>query len=81
MLQIKAGLLGSQVLSPKELEALSKLPAREVLVAQLLGVLQGVPTALVSVLSGVIRNLLYALKGIQEQKGGAPEAAEAETAG
>jgi large subunit ribosomal protein L10 len=75
MLQIKAGVLGGQVLSAKDLEALSKLPAKEILLAQLLGVLQGVPTALVSVLSGVIRNMLYALKAIQDQKGGAPEAA------
>lgn len=79
MLQIKGGVLGGQVLTAKDLEALSRLPAREVLLAQLLGVLQAVPTSLVTVLSGVIRNLLYALKAIKDQKGGdAPEAAAAE---
>ena len=70
MLQIKAGVLGGQVLSAKDLEALSKLPAREVLLAQLLGVLQGVPTALVTVLAGVIRNLLYVLVAFKDKKGG-----------
>jgi large subunit ribosomal protein L10 len=73
-LKIKAGLLAGALLSAKDLEALSKLPPREVLLAQLLGVLQGVPTALVTVLSGVMRHLLYALNAIKEQKGGAPEA-------
>jgi large subunit ribosomal protein L10 len=76
-LQIKAGVLGDQVLSAKDLEALSKLPGKEVLLAQLLGVLQGVPTALVMVLSGVIRNLLYALNAIKDQKGGGVPEAEA----
>jgi len=75
MLQIKAGVLGGQVLSAKDLEALSKLPAREVLLAQLLGVLQGVPTALVTVLSGVIRNLLGVLVALKDKK------AESEPAG
>ena len=37
-LVIKGGALGGQALSLKDLEALSKLPAREVLLAQLLGV-------------------------------------------
>jgi large subunit ribosomal protein L10 len=75
LLQIKAGVLGGQMLSAKDLEALSKLPAKEVLLAQLLGVLQGVPTALVMVLSGVIRNLLNVLVALRDKK------AESEPAG
>jgi len=67
-LMIKAGALGGQGLTLKDLEALSKLPAREVLLAQLLGVLQGVPTALVTVLSGVIRNLLNVLVALKDKK-------------
>jgi large subunit ribosomal protein L10 len=77
-LMIKAGALGGQVLTLKDLEALSKLPAREVLLAQLLGVLQGVPTALVTVLSGVIRNLLNVLVALKDKKA-ASEPAAAET--
>jgi large subunit ribosomal protein L10 len=75
-LQIKGASLGGQVLTLKDLEALSKLPAREVLLAQLLGVLQGVPTALVTVLAGVIRNLLNVLVALKDKKG-ETEAAEA----
>lgn len=75
LLKIKVGVLGGQVMSPQEIDALAKLPAREVLLAQLLGVLQGVPTALVTVLSGVIRNLLNVLTALKDQK------AEAEPGG
>jgi large subunit ribosomal protein L10 len=76
-LQIKAGVLGGQVLSAKDLEALSKLPAREVLLARLLGVLQAVPTALVTVLSGVVRNLLNVLVAVRDQKAAAAPAGAA----
>jgi large subunit ribosomal protein L10 len=81
LLGIKAGALGGQILTPKDLETLAKLPAREVLLAQLLGVLQGVPTALVTVLAGVIRNLLNVLVAVKDQKAEAePAVAEAEPA-
>jgi large subunit ribosomal protein L10 len=79
-LQIKAGVLGGQLLSSKDLEALSKLPAREVLLAQLLGVLQGVPTALVTVLAGVVRNLLNVLVALKDQKAASEPAPAAEAA-
>jgi large subunit ribosomal protein L10 len=81
-LQIKAGVLQGQALTLKDLEALAKLPAREVLLAQLLGVMQGVPRGLVTVLSAVIRNLLNVLVAIKDKKAetepaAAPEAAAA----
>ncbi|MBM4293715.1 MAG: 50S ribosomal protein L10 [Deltaproteobacteria bacterium] len=77
--KLKAGVMGGALLLPPDIEALSKLPAKEVLLAQLLGVMKGVPTALVTVLSGVIRNLLNVLVALKEQKegknGGAEETA------
>jgi ribosomal protein L10 len=80
-LVIKAGALGGQALTVKDLEALSKLPAREVLLGQLLGVLQGVPTGLVTVLAGVIRNLLNMLVALKDKKAdGEPAAAATEAA-
>ncbi len=86
-LVIKAGALGGQALSVKDLEALSKLPAREVLLAQLLGVMQGVPTALVAVLAAVPRGLLNVLVALKDKKAesepavaAAPEAPEAPAA-
>lgn len=73
--KLKAGVLAGQVLTAQEVDALSKLPDREILLSQFLGVLQGVPTALVTVLAGVIRNLLNVLVALKEKK------AESEPAG
>jgi len=83
LLTIKGGVMGGQPLTTQEVEALSKLPAREVLLAQFLSVLQAPAQGLVTVLSGVIRNFLNVLVAIRDQKGEeAPAAAaspEAET--
>ena len=77
-LVIKAGALGGKALTLQDLEALSKLPAKEVLLAQLLGVMNGVPTALVSVLAAVIRGLLNVLVALKDKKAESePEAAAA----
>jgi large subunit ribosomal protein L10 len=81
--KLKAGVLSGQMLTAQELDALSKLPDREVLLSQFLGVLQGVPTALVMVLAGVIRNLLNVLVALKDKKAEAepaPAAAAAEPA-
>jgi large subunit ribosomal protein L10 len=77
LFRIKGGVIGGQTLTAKDVDALSKLPDREVLLAQLLGLLQAPPQALVTVLSGVIRNFLNLLVAIRDQKGGgkAPVAA------
>jgi large subunit ribosomal protein L10 len=75
LLAIKGAVLSGEFLSPKDLEALSKLPAREVLLAQFLGVLRGVPTGLVTVLAGVIRSLLNVLAAHRDQQAAAEGAA------
>ena len=67
-LALKGAVLRGQLLSARDLEALSKLPSREVLLAQFLGLLQGMPTALVMVLAGVIRNLLNVLVAYRDKK-------------
>lgn len=74
-LQIKAGHLGGKLLGPDEYEKLAKLPAREILLAQLVGTLSGNMRSLVSLLSGIQRKFLYALQAIGEKKeSSAPEA-------
>jgi large subunit ribosomal protein L10 len=79
LLKIKGGVMGGKPLTAKEVDSLSKLPAREVLLGQLLGLLQTPPQALVTVLSGVIRNFLNVLVAIRDQKGeGEAPAAQAE---
>lgn len=76
LLKIKGGVMGGQPLTAKEVDALSKLPSREVLLAQLLGLLQATPQALVTVLSGVLRNFLNVLVAIRDQKDGGEAPAE-----
>jgi hypothetical protein len=77
LLKIKGGIIGGQTLTAQEVDALSKLPAREVLLAQLLGLLQAPTQSLVNVLSGVIRNFLNVLVAIRDQKEGGEAPAEA----
>lgn len=67
-LKLKGGFLEGKILSAEGVEDLSKLPAREVLLASLLGTLKSPPTALVNVLSGILRKLLWALRAIEERK-------------
>ncbi len=66
---IRGGSLDGKVLSVEDVEALSKLPGREQLLAQLLATMNAVPTNFVSLLANTVRGLLYALKAIEEQKG------------
>ena len=67
-LKLKAGLLEGRILSAEGIEELSKLPSREILLASLLGTLKSPPTALVNVLSGVMRKFLWVLRAIDEAR-------------
>ncbi len=68
-LKIKCGSLNGQVISAKQIEALSKLPSKDVLLAQLLATMKAPVSGFVNVLAGNIRKLMYALKAIEEKKG------------
>jgi large subunit ribosomal protein L10 len=72
--QLKGGVMEGQVLTAKEIDALSKLPPREVLLAQFLGLLQGVPTSLVRVLAATLQGLLTVLTALKDKKAEAGEA-------
>ncbi len=67
-LSIRAGVLDGELVSAEDITALSKLPGKDQLRAQLLAVLNAVPTGFVRVLSAVPSNLVYALQAIQDQK-------------
>lgn len=67
-LEIKGGYLEGKKLEAAAVSALAKLPARDQLLAILLGTMNGVPRNLVGVLAAVMRGLLNALKAIEEQK-------------
>ncbi len=65
---IKGGILENGILSADRVKALSKLPSKDQLRGQVVGTLAAPLTGLVSVLNGNIRNLVYALNQIKEQK-------------
>ncbi|NDY42330.1 50S ribosomal protein L10 [Dissulfurirhabdus thermomarina] len=67
-LEVKGGMLAGARIDAAGVQALAKLPSREVLLAQLLSVMVAVPTGLVQVLAAVPRKLLYALRALEEQK-------------
>jgi large subunit ribosomal protein L10 len=56
-ISVKAGYIEGKIMDAKDVKALGDLPSREVLIAMLLGGLQG-----------TIRNLAYALNTIKENK-------------
>ncbi len=66
--QLRSAVLEGEKITVDDLVALSKLPAKEVLLGQLLSVMNGVPTAFVRVLSAVPQNLLYGLQAVKDQK-------------
>lgn len=70
-LQIKAGVLGGKLLDINGIKELSNLPSREILLAQLLSAMNGVPTGLVRALSDVPRRMLNVLQAIKDQKSAA----------
>ncbi len=68
-LEIKGGVLNGKYMDKEGIVSLSKLPSREVLLAQLLSVMVAPATNMVQVLAAIPRKLLYALKAIEEKKG------------
>ncbi len=71
---LKGGLLdGERVLNEEEVIALSKLPGREQLLAQIVGGISSPLTGLVTVLNNTVQGLVVALGQIAEQKQGAEE--------
>ncbi len=67
-LEIKIGVMDGNILDLAAIKALSALPSREILLGQLLSTMNGVPSALVRVLSGVTSQFLNVLTAIKEQK-------------
>ena len=65
---VKAGLLGTTILSIERVAQLSKLPTKDVLRANVVGSLASPLYGIVGVLNGNIRNLVYTLNAIKEAK-------------
>lgn len=69
-LEIKAGLLDGRLLDVAQITDLASLPSREVLLAKALGGMQAPMYGFAGALQGLIRNLVYVLDAVREQKAG-----------
>jgi len=67
-LEIQAGIFDGKVIGLSEIKKLSSLPSRDVLLGQLLSVINGVPTSLVTALSDIPRRLVNLLQAVRDQK-------------
>lgn len=65
---IRSAALDGEKIGIEQLEALSKLPSKEVMLGQLLSTWSNVPGGFVRVLNGVPQTFVYALQAIMEQK-------------
>ncbi len=67
-LEIKVGVMNGKVLDADAINALAKLPSREVLLGQLLSALNAVPTSFVRTIAEVPRGFVNVLAAIKDQK-------------
>lgn len=67
-LGIKAGVMDGKIMDGDAITALSKLPSREELLAQVLATMNAVPTGLVRALADVPRRMMNVLNAIKDQK-------------
>ena len=67
-LKLKGALLGRRFIDANGVEVLATLPARDVLLAQVLGTMEAPIRGLVTVLSGTVRGLVTCLDQIAKEK-------------
>lgn len=67
-LQLQGGVLNEKLLSKKDIEALARLPSKEVLRAQVVGALQAPISGLVITLNQIITKFVYCLDQIKQKK-------------
>ena len=67
-LEILAGILDGKLIGADEVKNLAKLPSKEELLAKVVGSVKAPVSGFVNVLSGNLRNLVFALNAIKESK-------------
>ena len=67
-LELKGGILDGKQISVDEVKALAALPSREELLAKMLGSMQAPISGLANVLQGTIRNFVYVLEAVRQEK-------------
>ncbi|HPG31402.1 MAG TPA: 50S ribosomal protein L10 [bacterium] len=66
--EIRGGVLSGKLISEAQINQLAKLPSKEVMLSQLLRTMNGPVSGFVNVLAGTIRQLMYAINAVKEQK-------------
>jgi large subunit ribosomal protein L10 len=74
-LVVKGGVLGTRVLTAKEVESLADLPSREVLLSQIAGLFEAPAAQFASLLEAVPRSFAYGVQALIDKNGGEPAAA------
>jgi large subunit ribosomal protein L10 len=67
-LQLRAGVMRGEIIGPKEIAALSKLPSKEELYAKLLATLMAPITSVVRALNGVPTKVVQVLAAVKDTK-------------
>lgn len=80
LLPFKGGLMDGSVVDADQIRSISRLPSREVLYGQLVGMVASPINGLVRSLGGLIGGLAVALGQVQEQKAAAPPEAASDAA-
>ncbi len=73
---VKGGVVDGKALSMKDLSALADLPSRDVLMAQIAGLLASPLRTMAALLQAVPQNFAYGLSALIDSKGGAPALVE-----
>jgi large subunit ribosomal protein L10 len=73
---VKGGVVDGKLLTTKDLNALADLPSRDVLLAQIAGLLASPLRTMAGLLKAVPQNFAYGLSALIEAKGGTPAPAE-----
>jgi len=76
-MSLKGGVVEGRIVDVAGVEALSKLPSREVLISQMLGSMQAPISGLVGTLNGIISNFVYTLQALIEKQEAGEAPAEA----
>ena len=70
LMEIKAGVLEGKIIDAKGVKSLADLPSREVLLGKVLGGMQSPMYGFAGSLQGLLRNFVYALDGVRQQRAG-----------
>jgi len=67
-LEVKGGYVEGRLLTADQIQTLSRIPPKEVLLAQLMGSIQSPISGFVGTLQGLLSNLVYTLQAVADQK-------------